>query len=335
MKTIIPLLYVVIYLLFIPAMSRAEDLTFNLGTDGGLHLANHSDLELFGRMTARVRYRNSFNDNFVNMKARLSPEVYGSDISRSAIKFSADLQAGRQQLEYSWQVQMMTSRFQYNSPESESSKLSTFVLGSSYTRIYSSRWQGRISADYLYRDSGNYPHINLDAFRILAGPVWIFTASTLAVSEIHAESYHVSQHNIPDEAHKNSGWRGGVRLSLQHRAASIFNASLQGIMQTSQKVDETTPEIRFDVLWGRYLSNEWSVFVLINYQWRNDHNGSTPAFLQYTPIEFENWIYAKLVYDMNSGSELFLRCGYFQDDLQDSSQKFSGWQASFGIDIRL
>jgi hypothetical protein len=334
MKTIVPLLYVVLYLLIAPAKSPAEDLSFNLSAEGGPHLANNSDMEPFGRITARARYRKSFNDNFVNMKARFSPEIYGRDVSRSAFKFSAELLAGRQHIDYFWQIQLLTSQFQYNSGGSLNSKFSTFILGSSYTRFFSSTWQGRITLDYLYRDSGNYPHIKLDALRFLAGPVWIVSASSQASGEIHLESYHVSQQDIPDAARRNFGWRGGFRFSLQHRATSIFNTSLQGILQTSQKEDEPSPEIRIDALWGRYLSSRWSVFTMINYQWRKENGGSTPAYLQYTPVEIENWIYAKVVYDLDNGSELFLRCGYFRDDLQDSSQNFSGWQASVGIDVK-
>lgn len=310
------------------------DLSVQIGAEGGLHTTNNQTAQFLSRLNTRVQYQSAFDEHFFILKTRIAPELYDFSADRSVVKLAAEIALGRQKSSYGWQAYLINNHYFYNLPADDDVRFSIFILGGQASKPIATDWSARLTLDYLYRDSARQPRLQMDGLRLFFGPLYQFSKRNQGSLDGYAESFRINQDYLPQTAKSNSGWRLGLRLAIQHRSVYIFNGIAQAIGQTSQLDKSISTEYRLNLLWGRYLSGRWSLFLFVNYQTLQAGKRSIPAVLNYTPVENENWIYGKLAFDASKQTVISLSAGYFRDDLTDRSAAFSGWQLLSGVSVK-
>ncbi|MGD9489523.1 MAG: hypothetical protein AB7W47_16005 [Calditrichaceae bacterium] len=323
-------------LFFIIAFTdAAEKIQFQLGAEAGGYRSEYVDGRFVSRIFGRFDYQNQFNNNYVQLKARVFPERYGFENSVNALKFSGDLTFGKSHETFNWQLRLYDKRYFYFSDIFDNISFDVFLLGGQISKFVSPLTVLRLALDYTYRDLSEQPRNRLDSFTSALALSHRIQRNSLISFVIGAENYEIQFDSIEPEPARNNGWRIGPGISYHHKSVYLFDFSYQFILESSDLSEESSREHQIKILWGRFLSKKWSLFLYGDYRYFSDKVKDIPADLSYTPVNNENWYYIKLGYDIDIKREIYLKTGYSKEDLIYSSRSLSGWQGLLGFNLAL
>jgi hypothetical protein len=116
----------------------------------------------------------------------------------------------------------------------------------------------------------------------------------------------------------------------------VINFDYRFLIHNSQYTSYPSIENWLRLVAGKILSEKWSAFVLTDYYFRNFRTKGIAADNQgllYTSTNFENRIYLKLGYDIADNIELYIKSGYFDENISVDKYSFEGLDISLGIEI--
>ncbi len=147
----------------------------------------------------------------------------------------------------------------------------------------------------------------------------------------------LSRTNYILQKNKNSGWRLGPKIHLGYTRDFIFNFEYRFLLHGSQLTAFPSYEHWLRVVTGKIFNERWSVFLLADYYTRKFKTTNLALIennLLYTPMNLENRIYVKLGYEINGSAEIFVKSGYFNENLYKDNLSFKGWSWTMGIEVR-
>ena len=152
---------------------------------------------------------------------------------------------------------------------------------------------------------------------------------------LFAEWYKISLPYRAVTPKSNYGRAAGPLFQVSYQGAWITQWSYGMLKRTSSPANENSIEHRITGIWGKPLSDKWSAFFFMEYSYRNykdpsSHNND----LYYSLTNNENRIYAKISYEWKKKSEWFVKTGYLEYELYQSSARFAGFQLTTGFDIK-
>jgi len=314
--------------------AAANHLTIQLGTEGGYYNSETLGNRLLTRLIGRLNFTNTFDKNFIILKGRVAPELYGLSFAASTIKLAGQMNFGQRRQSFTWQMRLSTRNYYYQSDQYSDVSFNVFQVGGDLTKAVDRKLTLGTAIDYFYRDSSRQPRNQLDSYSMSPFVTYQIGSSNYLSFEINIEQFKIKKSYSQDGLTHNSGWRIGPKLSFKRRSSHIFNFSYQLIRHASDIITNDHWENRIDVLWGKILTKKWSVFFYLNYQIRPDLDENVPIELTYTPVNNENWIHLKAGYDISRKTELYAKFGYTKDELIYNNQDLSGWQFLFGLNLK-
>ena len=312
-----------------------DPLDINISLENGYFQSETLGDRLLIRFIGRLNYFQKFENSYINIKGRLSPELYGSSLDATAYKFNGEMNLGGIIKSYAWLANIATRNYYYRSDRFSDVTFNTFQLGFNISRPISKNKSLGLNIEYYYRDNAEPPRSELDNYRIALTETFRINTSNFISVDMMLEKFLISRDSTFYELNENEGIRWGPIISFDYRSKLLVNASYELIHHQSDLFNWNYWEHRIHFLGGIYITKKWSVFLFVNYLFRPDkHPEEGLIELAYTPANNETGYHFKLGYDLNAYLELYAKTGYTKDELLYQSTELAGWQYLIGMNFR-
>jgi hypothetical protein len=155
-------------------------------------------------------------------------------------------------------------------------------------------------------------------------------------SGIYTERF--SYNNIINSSNnKRSGWRIGPVLGFNYlkRYTIHINYRLLKIMPKLYEFPLYEHYVQF--LYGKIIRSTWSIFFLIDYYIRHfekNNNTLNDSNLLFPLLNNENRIFLKLAKDIKKNLMIYIKIGYYNEDLYNINYSLSGWKVLIGMGLK-
>lgn len=285
---------------------------------------------------AGYNYRDKQRIASINLRAR--PEFYGFDNQLRTLKLKGEASYIQNEESFNWGIKLAQQKYNFISSGLDLT-YNMFDLSGSLDGYV---WEGSPAAlnfGFAYQDIGTPNEQSLDLFFGEGKLYQSLNEFTKFGYGAYLERFIVTG-NPPyfysDPKSENKGWRYGPEFSLNYLGAGVFNLDYRFLFHNSGFTHYPSIEHWIRLVAGKIISEHLSVFLLIDYYLRNfkyNDNAEKYSYLLYTAMNFDNRIYVKLGYDINDNVEVYLRSGYFKENLYGNKLNFDGWNALIGIDV--
>jgi hypothetical protein len=335
MKPVYRIYILTLFLLIQNSVFASDQFTIQVGTEGGYYNSQSLGDRLIMRLIGRLNYSNTFDQNFISIKTRLAPEVYGLNFSASTLKFNGQMFLGQRRNQFTWQARFATRNYFYKSDQFDDITFNVFQIGADLTKPVNNQTIIGLALDYYYRDSSHRSQSQLDNYSVSIFTSYQINRSNVISAELSLGSFKIHRRFQADSINANEGIRYGPKVTFNHRSGYILNFSYQLIRHSSDLLTKNHWENQLEFLWGKIFARSWSLFFYLNYLFLPDTEQEIPIELTYTPINNENWYHLKLGYDLSKTKEIYLKLGYTRDVLIYNNQDLAGWQFLAGIDFKI
>lgn len=313
----------------------ADNFSFQISAEAGCNQSNTLDNNFVSRLIGRIKYQKYFSKNYVHLKARVSPALYGVKNSAKILKFSGDVIFGQRRKSFNWQACLMNKNYYYSSGMFDDAAFNIVLLGGKITKPFKTKTTFQLGIDYLYRNTLTHPHNRLNSIAGTFCTTYKMGGATYLGLELYFEKFHIGRSHTEEEANANKGWRSGPQISVQHKSSYILNLTYNFFWRYSTLVRQHSQEQRIQLMWGRFLSKNISLFIYLNYHNQPKTNSDIPVELTYMPLNNENWYYLKLGYDLSQITEAYIKMGYVKDELIYRNNSLEGWQGLLGLNFEI
>ena len=316
-------------------LQAAKPLSIDMGVESGFFKSDILGDRLLIRLIARLAYTQKFENNFINIKGRISPDLYGSSLNASALKFGGEINLGGKIKSFQWQTNLSSRNYYYRSDRFNDVTFNIFQLGFLINRTISDKYSLNGGFDYFYRENAEQPRNEIDDYRYFVSAVYRINQSNFISGELAFEKFLINRSRTIYPQNKNKGVRIGPVVGYNHRSKHLINLSYELMHHTTELFDQEYCEHRIHVLWGHYLTKKWSIFLFANYLFRPDqHPDETMIELTYTSANNETGYHFKLGYDISKLAEIYVKVGYTKDELLYQNTDLAGWQYLLGMNFR-
>ena len=315
-------------------LQAGKPLSIDLGYENGYFRSDILGDRLLIRMIGRLAYTKKFENNYINIKGRISPEFYGLSLDASAFKLGGEINLGGRLKSFHWQTSISSRNYYYRSDRFNDVTFNIFQLGFTVNRTISNKVSMGGLIDYFYRDNAEQPRNEIDSYRITFSGIYRLNQSNLVSFDLAFERFVINRAVTIYTINNNEGIRMGPAIKYNHRSSHLFNMSYVLMHHNSDLFGQEYWEHRIHLLWGRYLIKKWSVFLFANYLFRPDqHPEETLIELTYTSANNETGYHFKLGHDFSKLAELYLKIGYTKDELLYQNTDLAGWQYLIGVNF--
>lgn len=332
----------IICTIIIPVLLPAQ-FSWKLNTEGGYFTSEGSAFkdrnDLLLQFDGDLRYLYSFGTKSLSFELRLRPEFYGYDHPFKVIKFRGEGNYMQKGNKYEWGLHLVNHRYSY-SGESFEQVYNTFFM-QTHLQWFSN--PGRffyLSAAYAFQNTDFQRDLDLDLF-FLEGTGYIIPIKYMRYGlGIYVERFLIRYNMVYNdvfEKNSNSGWRIGPSLTFNYLKDFFVKLDYRFLLHFSQMTTFPSYEQRVRLVSGVIFFTRWSFFLFVDYYTRHfNHNEADKDRLSvfYTPINLENRVYLKLSYDLVKNVEIYIKYGYFKENLIYYTQDLAGLSGVIGFEIR-
>ncbi len=186
---------------------------------------------------------------------------------------------------------------------------------------------------YWYRDALQFNRQVLNALILrsgLSGKGKFFQWQ----SGIHLEMFSVKP-NKGSARTINQGRRYGFFVQLGKTSPFLINFHYRLLYHQSDVLKRGYVEHLLIFLTGAYLTKKWAIFAFVQWNQNQGEKKSGMENLLYTSMEHYNRLYLKLIRDLSSRSELFIKFGFDRERLLQNSTNWRYLQLLFGLHFNL
>ena len=313
----------------------SKPVSFDLGMESGYFKSDILGDRLLIRWIGRLTYAQKFENNYINIKGRISPDLYGSSLDASALKLSGEINLGGNFKTINWQTNISSRNYYYRSDRFNDVTFNIFQLGFLLNRSMSNKYSIHAGFDYFYRKNDEQPRNEIDDYRYSIAAVYRLNLFNFLSCKLELEKFLIMRRKTIYTQNENKGIRIGPVISYNHRSKHLINLSYELMHHSTELFDEEYWEHRIHILWGHYFTKKWSVFLFVNYLFRPDqHPDETMIELTYTSANNETGYHLKLGHDFTKSTELYFKVGYTKDELLYQNTNLAGWQYLVGMNFK-
>jgi hypothetical protein len=269
----------------------------------------------------------------LTLKAR--PEFYGFKKDLISAKLRAITDFYQEEADFDWGINLTGQRNIFDGKDFNLT-YDILILNTEASCFFIENIPFTLNLGYAYQAAKDQLEQNLDLFYFdlnFSNQIDFLRIGYGVYVERFNLLYEQSQQNLRNS---NIGWRVGPQISLNYLRDWIFSAEYRFLMHYSQTTGTPSYDQWIRLLAGKIFLNNFSFFILADfylqdYKIRNDSTKILPVL--YTPIDQENNFYIKIGYDLSEVFAVYIRSGYFKENLFLNNLSFSGWNILLGIEL--
>ncbi len=273
-----------------------------------------------------------------SIKLRARPEFYGFNNQLKTLKLKGDLSYLENEKLFSWGINLTRQKYKFESP-GLNLNYNMFSASGNFDGYYFAGSPISLNLGYAYQDIGAPNEQRLDLIFGEGKVYQTLNEYTKLGYGLYGERFTVTGSRpgpLINPQMKNNGWRYGPEVSFNYLGSGIINLDYRFLFHHSEFTNSPSMEHWIRLIAGKILTNHLSAFLLVDYFIRNfnySENAEIYSYLLYTSMNLDNRIYAKLGYEINNNVEVYIRSGYFRENLYGNKYTFNGWNALIGIDV--
>ncbi len=293
--------------------------------------------DLYTGLDGQLGYNYKNEKRKASIKLRIRPEFYGLNSQLNTLKLRGDASYYQNEKSFTWGINLADQK--YNIKSSNFNLVyNTFILSGNVESYLNENLPISFTLGYGYQDIGYSGQQNLDLF---FGDMKLFQTMDKNFNlgyGMYLEKFSITGRSLFPfvDSVTNNGWRFGPEISLNYLGGEVINLEYRFLFHNSKYTDSPSIEHWIRLIAGKLITSRFSAFVLIDYYIRNfkyGPNAENYSYLLYTTMNFDNRIFLKLSYEINNNVELYVRSGYFKENLYSNKYNFDGWNALIGIDL--
>lgn len=282
-------------------------------------------------------YKINENNRNVLVQLRLRPEFYGTNNDLRSLKLKASAAYYQQESNYTWGINTDRLLFNFKGNNTDVS-YDQFLISGELSLFALENHPVVFNAGYSFQKVTSDRNQKLDMSFINACAYDIINTSLKIGYGIYLERFLVSsnQNLVQNENSTNNGWRYGPQLKINYLKDFITSLDYEFLLHNSQLTSSLSYENQLRFVAGKILSERWSAFLLVDYYSRNfklKNLTQNDDGLLYTAANYENRIYLKLGYDTSESLEIYLKSGYFKENISNDKYSFEGINILLGLEL--
>ena len=327
---------------FLFISSASAQLSYQLNSELGFYNSSTDVLReekgLLARFEGKLSYLYETENTSVSFHVKARPEFYGFNKQLTSFKFKGGGEYSRREETFDWGINL--SR-QLNRITNNNIHINYDIFSLQGNTTLFSIQDFPISSviGYAYQNVNSGGEQNLDLIFCEAKVNQIISPYFRMGYGLYGEKFSIENkpgNNYQIGTRNNSGYRIGPEVELNYLKEFIINFQYRFLFHASDVTLFPSYEQWIKLVAGKILLPEVSVFILINFYLREYKNASSTGdqlSILYTPINQENFINFKTTYDLTDALSLYLKGGYFRENLIYNNYSFEGWNFVLGIEL--
>jgi hypothetical protein len=324
-------------LVIINSSNIFPQLSLRLNLEGGYYNSSSTNFEnqkdLTGRADGEINYQLKGEDQAASIKIRARPELYGLRNNLKILKLVANGNYYSTGKNLSWGFSLTGQRNTYNGENINFNYKNANILFESLFKI-NKDFSMLTNLGYGYQKVSNNLDQGMDIFLINIEALQRLFNNTKLGYGIYLERFLLSGKYLLSDI-SNKGWQAGPQLTLDYLKSFIINFDYRFLFHFSEITKSPSYEHWIRLVAGKLISEDWSVFFLADYYFRKytiTKQLSNPYIYLYAPTNEDNRIYLKFAYGISDISEIYIKTGYFKENLFNN-YSFAGWNVLLGFEI--
>jgi hypothetical protein len=317
-------------------------LSYQFNSELGYYNSTSSILQsesgLLTRLEGKLSYLYETDNSSVSFNLKTRPEFFGIKKQFTSLKFKADGEYSRHEETFDWNINLAR---QLNGITNEDVhiKYDIFTLQGNITLYLLPGFPITSTVGYSYQDVNAGIEQNLDLFYFEAKVNQIFSPYFRTGYGLYLEKFFIENrmdNNVQIGARINSGCRIGPEVELNYIKNLLINLQYRFLFHVSDATTFPSYEQCIKLVAGKIIVPDVSAFILINFYFRQYRYPSSPVDqlpILYTPINQENYINIKTTYDLSESLNIYLKGGYFRENIVFNGSSIEGWNFVFGIEL--
>jgi hypothetical protein len=331
--------YIPLVFLFItfPYKNCFAQISLRLNLEGGYYQSTSKfplesgQKDATARADGEIGYKYDNDDHLISLKLRARPEVYGVNNNLKILKLKTFGTYFFKGDNLNWGIDLTGQKNYYNGRNLNLSYDDIIFMFESLLKI-NNVFSLSINTGYGYQKISNDINQKMDLIFLDSEIFQQLSGITKIGYGIYSERF-ILNNKFESESINNKGWRVGPHLSFYYLKSFLLNIDYRFLFHISEITKTPSYEHWIRLVAGKLLNDYWSVFILTDYYFRRYTVTENIKYVSlYTPINEDNRIYFKISYSLFDYLELYMKAGYFRENLYNN-YSFAGWNALIGFEI--
>jgi len=336
-----PLFFLETFLIaFISVFVIYPQISWGIKTEAGYNFASGSGIldssDFVLGLDGEVGYLFEQESRKASLILKARPELYGFNNDLFSARLRAKGNFYQEEENFNWGINLTGQRNIFNGRNLDLA-YDIFILNAEASCFFIDGVPFTLNFGYAYQNAENQFEQNLDLF--FFDTKFFSQLDFLRIGYgIYVERFNLLYEERQKTTFKNSnsGWRVGPQISLNYLRDWIFSAEYRFLVHYSQVTENPSYDQWIRLLAGKIFLNDFSAFILADFYLRDyklKRNSSDILPVLYTPIDQENNLYFKVGYDISDVFAVYIRSGYFKENLFLNDFSFSGWNILLGVEL--
>jgi hypothetical protein len=316
---------------------------WKINTEAGYYSSQGSRLinqeDILTRLDIDLKYIHRTNNNTATINMKILPEFYGLDNPLRITKIRARGSYLQKKKRFNLGFHLTTHQYFFSGSSLDLS-FNNLILESHLLWLKKTSQFFQTNIGYAYQSTHRVGELNLDLLFLQASWYQPINKYLKYCYGIYVEKFQISynvDYNFQRSKAKNEGWRVGPLIVLNYLKDFLLNIDYRFLLHYSDFTTYPSYQQKLRFLLGKIFYTRYSLFLVVDYYTR-DFKRKPEAIEEinvlYTPINFQNRIFLKFAYDIKKNMEIYLRYGYFKEDLYYQDYQLAGWSGLIGIAIK-
>ena len=321
----------VFILIIFSTLNNYSQISYKVNLESGIFLnsleSNFNENTSVYKFQGNLKYKTQFEKSISTLSFKIKPEIFGDDFN--SLKYAAQGDYQYRAGNILWKSLITYNNFTYFFPNSRSNFSSfNLIFGTDFNLLNTQPMQiylgyayqnidfaGVKTSDYFYLDTKLQNSIT-NRFK------WNYG--------LFVENFK-SKHNNENE----NGWYFGPQFSLNYLSKFLINLEYKLLLLSSTNLGYPSLEHRIKTIGGIILNSKFSFFLLVDLYIRDIHfKNSQNENNILLPTKNENHLSTKINYKFLNNLSIYLKAGYFREELLSNSSKLDGLNVFLGIEFK-
>jgi hypothetical protein len=304
----------------------------------GQNISN-KDGDFLARFDADLNYKieGTKSDLYFGLKVR--PELYGFDDQVKIFRIRGNSRYSSEEKDFVWGINTVVQKQFYWGNDFDFDNDIFFLSGDLQLLLFDG-YPLDIISGYAYQTFSAERKSEIDLLFAEAGSSFVLLPSVNLFYNIYAETFSIEgKSGLFNSANilRNKGWRHGIKVSLKHIHHFTAGVDYRFLFHNSELTIQPSFEHWIRLFAGKMITQDLSIFALADFYFRkftlSKKISDADLLFLYLPLNLENKFYIKTSYSAKENLELFIKSGYFKEDLFSAKYSLSTWYISAGIEI--
>lgn len=308
-------------------------------TSNGTSIISQSDF--LNSIDSQFGYTYKDEMRSAEIKFRVRPEFYGLDNPLRTLKFGADGSYDQSEDSFNWGFELSRQLYNFRGRNIDLAYDSFNILAKGVLFPLETNPIGG-TAGYGYQKINNSITQDLEYYFVnFTSSITLSESSKLGYG-VYIENFSVSNEtpSLPGQISsfltENEGWRFGPQVGFYYLKEAVLNIDYRFLVHNSGLTNNLSNEQWLRVVTGKLITDKWSIFLLVDLYLRNlklNAAGEKNLSLLYNSLNIDNRIYLKTGYELSDHFEVYIRTGYFKENLVANKYSYSGWNTLLGVEV--